>query len=265
MIHQNEIEKLILNDFTKIVNTKIVYQFAEYNDALYEIILKQSLKFSDPRTFNDPFDCNEKLLTINYDEDYVEETISQITKSLSRSEKRELKRKFRNPANQAEIMRNKLKEYKLSCFSENYKEVLMWSHYSKKHTGICVGFDFPHKYIDKFILCPVNYFKILKPLDGKTDLYRVILYWLTTKSMRWNYEAEIRAITKSKTSDKHEFIKFDPKYIKEIIFGCNVTEQEINEALVIIKRSTLPYHKITVKKMEIDEKTFLLKERLIKH
>ena len=140
----------------------------------------------------------------------------------------------------------------------------MWSHYADKHLGICIGFNFPHKYDEKFILCPVKYLNELKPIDGSTDVFRVILYWLTTKSIRWEYEHEIRAITKCKTTDNYELIKFEPKFIKEIIFGCNVTDKNISEGIKKIRRSGLNLDRIIIKRMRIDENNFLLKEEIIK-
>lgn len=38
---------------------------------------------------------------------------------------------------------SKLKEnFLVSCFSEDYKSILMWSHYAEEHTGFCVKYDF---------------------------------------------------------------------------------------------------------------------------
>ncbi len=265
MIFKSEIENIITNDLLKVVTTDIIYQYAKFDTALNEILLKQSLRFSDPSTFNDPFDCNEKLLKINYDKKLVEETINNLSVKTTRQERRELKRKFKNPNNQAQILKEKRKEYKLSCFSEFNDEILMWSHYADKHSGICVGFNFPHKYDDRFILCPVKYLDELKELDGATDLYRVILYWLTTKSIRWQHEKEIRAISRCKNQKlEHEYINYESKYVKEIIFGCNVPDQKINEAIEKIRKSNLDFNKITIKKMIINENDFLLTDKIIK-
>ena len=265
MIFKSEIESIILNDLKKIITTESVYQYTKFDIALDEILLKQSLRFSDPLTFNDPFDCNEKLLKINYDEKLIDETINNLSVKLSRQVKRELKRKFKNRTNQSQILKEKRKEYKLSCFSESYSEILMWSHYADKHSGICVGFNFPHKYDNKFILCPVKYLNELKELDGATDIYRVILYWLTSKSIRWEYEKEIRAISRCKSpKTDHEYITYDSRYIKEIIFGCNVTDKKIEEAILKIKRSNLDFNNLTIKRMIINEEDFLLTDRMIK-
>lgn len=140
----------------------------------------------------------------------------------------------------------------------------MWSHYADKHSGICIGFNFPHKYDDKLVLCPVKYLNKLKAIDGTTDVLRVIMYWLTTKSIRWHYEREIRAITKSKIDSKNELIKFDPKYVKEIIFGCNVTDTEFNNGINKVRKSGLYLDKILIKRMRINEQNFLLKDEIIK-
>ncbi len=265
MIFKSEIENIITNDLKKVLTTDIVYHYSNYNISLNEIILKQRLRFSDPKTFNDPFDCNEKLLKINYSEEVIDQTISDLSINLSRQEKRELKRKIKNPNIQNQILREKRKEYKLSCFSEYNDEILMWSHYADKHSGICVGFSFPHKYEDKFILCPVKYLDQLKELEGTADVHRIILYWLTTKSIRWKYEKEIRAISKCKDQSlNYEFINYDSRYIKEIIFGCNVPNEKIKAAMSIIQQSNLRHEYITIKRMVINETDFLLKEETIK-
>ena len=101
MIESSEIENIILNDLKKAITTEIIYQYAKFDISLDEILLKQSLRFSDPTTFNDPFDCNEKLLQIDYNEKLVDKIILNLPTKLSRLEKRELKRKFKNPLNQS--------------------------------------------------------------------------------------------------------------------------------------------------------------------
>lgn len=265
MIFKSEIENIIANDLLKVVTTDIVYQYAKFDIALNEILLKQSLQFSDPSTFNDPFDCNEKLLKMHHDEKLIEHAINNSTEKTTRQERREIKRRFKNPNNQAQILKEKRKEYKLSCFSEVNDEILMWSHYANKHTGICIGFNFPHKYDNKFILCPVKYIDQIKELDGETDVYRVILYWLTTKSIRWSHEQEIRAISRCKNQNmENEYINYESKYVKEIIFGCNVPDKKIKETIEKIRKSNLDINKITIKKMIINEDDFLLTHKVLK-
>ncbi|MBP1673823.1 MAG: hypothetical protein H6Q25_1638 [Bacteroidetes bacterium] len=263
MIEKEEIERIIRYDLIKVLSTQIFYHFSDFETSVNDILLKQSLRFSDPLTFNDPFDCNENLLKIYNTKEVYEDAISTLGGNLSRNERRKLKHNILKPSVQAGILKSERKKFKIACFSEIYNEVLMWSHYGKKHTGICIGFEFPHQYEDKFILCPVKYLDKFLPLDGKTDVNRTILYWLTTKSKRWEYEKEIRAITKCKSTTINADIRYKSEFVKEVIFGCKVTDSKIVEAISKIRKSHLPFDQITFKKMIIDESTFLLKEEII--
>ncbi len=263
MIDKEGINKIIHNDLIKVLSTQTFYHFSDFDTSVKDILLKQSLRFSDPLTFNDPFDCNENLLKIYNIKEVSEDALSTLGKNLSRTERRELKRNILKPSVLAGILKTEREKFKIACFSEIYNDVLMWSHYGKKHTGICIGFEFPHQYEDKFILCPVKYLDKLIPLDGKTDVNRTILYWLTTKSKRWEYEKEIRAITKCKSTIINEDISFKSEFVKEVIFGCKVSDSKIFEAISIIRKINLRFEQITFKKMIIDESTFLLKEEII--
>ena len=139
----------------------------------------------------------------------------------------------------------------------------MWSHYGEKHSGVCIGFDFPHSYQDKFILCPVKYVSQLKPLDGECSLSRLILYWLTTKSKRWSYEKEIRAFTTANNNVKSEILEYEGKFVKEVIFGCNVGNQKINETFNKIRNSNINIKKIIIYcGMVSNDETFELYLRL---
>ena len=264
MIEKSEIERLLRMGLFKVLTTDTFYHYTNYEVGIDEILINNTLQFSNPKVFNDPFDCNEKLLRIECSQELLTKTLAESTKGLSRQQRREIKRKYENPKETQEAIKKEKNKYKLACFSESNNEILMWSHYADKHLGICIGFNFPHKYDEKFILCPVKYLNELKPIDGSTDVFRVILYWLTTKSIRWEYEHEIRAITKCKTTDNYELIKFEPKFIKEIIFGCNVTDKNISEGIKKIRRSGLNLDRIIIKRMRIDENNFLLKEEIIK-
>lgn len=264
MLNKSEIEEIVTKDLVSILNTKIVYHFSSYDIALNEILLKQSLKFSNPKTFNDPFDCNERLLKVNINKNNIASAFAETEKKYSRQKRREMEKKLHDPNTLPRLLKNKKKDYKLSCFSKIYNEVLMWSHYANKHSGICIGFDFPHLYPDKFILCPVKYLNEIKLLDGETDTNRILLYWMTTKSERWIYEQEIRAVALSKNTDNFEFINYDKERIKEIIFGCNVTINQIENAMNLIKESELPFEKITFKRMKVDSETFLLNDEIVK-
>jgi len=265
MIKKLELDKIINRKLVDILKTKIVYQYSSFETSLNKIILEKTIRFSNPEKFNDPFDCNERLLDINFKNKSVNHHIKELSKKkLSFRKKQEMIKKLNSPETLTNMFKKRKKEFKISCFSKLSNEVLMWSHYANKHSGICVGFDFGFKYQDKFILCPIDYYNKIENLDGECDTRQVFLYWLTSKSERWRYEEEIRAISNSMTTDDYEYIKYENKHIKEIIFGCNVSELMIKEAIDKIRKSDLNINNITFKRMIIDSKTFLLKENILK-
>jgi hypothetical protein len=264
MIDKSEIERIIQNDLFEVLTTRMFYHYSDFDTSIDKILLKQTLRFSDPLTFNDPFDCNENLLKTYNTREVLENVLKNWEKNISREERRRLQREVMKPSVQADILKTERKKFKIACLSKVHNEVLMWSHYAKKHSGICIGFEFPHQYGEKFILCPVKYLTKISPIDGNTDINRSILYWLTTKSKRWDYEHEIRAITKLNSHNEYLDISFDFKFVKEIIFGCKVSDQTIKEAMSKIRKSNLLYKQITFKKMMIDENTLLLKDKIIK-
>ena len=255
-----DIEWILREDLKRVLSTEIFYKYSRFDTALDKILCEQTLKFSNPSEFNDPFDGNECILKLNHDTKLVEKVIESNKTQTSREQRRKLKREIYSKTSYAPILRAERDKFKLSCFSGNYNEVLMWSYYADMHKGLCIGFDFPSKYDEKFLLCPVKYLSEIVPLDGSSDLIRTILYWITTKSIRWKYEDEIRAVSKTQTKEPIEFITYDKKYVKEIIFGCKVSPQKIEYAIKKLKKNGFDTKKIIFKRMIINENTFLLKD-----
>jgi hypothetical protein len=264
MIKKSDLEDIVLKKLEKVLENQIIYQYAKFDIALDNILLNQTLRFSDPTTFNNPFDCNERLLQIEYNEELVEQILNSTETTYSREAKRILKNKLKNHSYQKEILKPYKSNYKVSCFSETYQEILMWSHYADKHNGICVGFKLPYRYKSDFIISPVTYMDKLIPIDGDNGIQRVLIYWLTTKSIRWEYEKEIRALRKASTKNDHEFTRIEPELIKEVVFGCNISQEKIQDTINKLKKSNLVFNNLTIKKMVIDENSFLLKEMIIK-
>lgn len=65
MISYENLNLIIRNDLIRVMKNETIYHFSSFNIAINEIISKQTLLFSNPKIFNDPFDCNEKLLQID--------------------------------------------------------------------------------------------------------------------------------------------------------------------------------------------------------
>lgn len=264
MLSKLQIEEITNKDLNCRLSDMVIYKYSSYDIGVNKILIENTLNFSHPTIFNDPFDCNEKLLKMSLTKEELIELFNHYKTKVPESYWDILWKKINDPLEMEKFNKSQRDRLKISCFSKKYNEILMWSHYANKHSGICVGFDFPDSYMEDFVLVPVRYVPELKSVDGMASINRVLLYWLTTKSERWKYEEEIRAIRRTENDEKMELISFDPKYIKEVIFGCNVRQDFIDEGIMKIKNSDLELEKIVIKKMSIDTNTFLLKEELIK-
>jgi hypothetical protein len=125
------------------------------------------------------------------------------------------------------------------CFSRNWDNLLLWSHYGDSHKRICLGFDIPAgnpgPNYDTDVLYQPNLLQIRGPDDLNFDLANRLL---RTKHESWSYEQEVRMfVPLSDPPDEEGFnwIGFGPDLVlKEVIIGaqCDPTvSTELEEAI----------------------------------
>lgn len=108
----------------------------------------------------------------------------------------------------------------LLCFSQNWTNPLLWSHYAANHKGICLGFDLIPGDVKN-----VSYSEKRPQIEDSaatiSDKRGELL--LRTKYMGWNYEKEIRKFVDLSTAKReHElfFVPFSSELeLKEVILG----------------------------------------------
>jgi len=177
----------------------------------YESITTQSLAnlkngkiyFSVPSQFNDPFDCS---LPISLDL-RVESLNKFRARFLQRKNLPELGTKQLSEMSDTslfellqrtmhEILGKTLKGKGVSCFSSDFDNLLMWSHYGSKHTGFCLEFDTTFEPFNK--ARKVRYVEHFPKLNAEAMVvdgnYDHVIELLHTKSTAWSYENEWRCI-----------------------------------------------------------------------
>lgn len=122
------------------------------------------------------------------------------------------------------------------CFSKNWQNPLMWSHYADKHKGLALGFEVPDKFLEH-----VKYRKSRvkcdwKKFDASKDYAsKVITDVLQTKASHWSYEDEARCYLRL---DKHTeesglyFAEFSNiLQLREVVVGhdSQVSRSEISK------------------------------------
>jgi hypothetical protein len=116
----------------------------------------------------------------------------------------------------------------LICFSADWKDPVIWAHYSDKHKGLCLAFEIPDN-----VVKAINYVDQRLAL-GETLNINDANAWLYTKYENWAYEKELRSWTDLVTpSDGLYFMDFGEKLrLVKVIAGarCILTRKEILEA-----------------------------------
>jgi hypothetical protein len=111
------------------------------------------------------------------------------------------------------------------CFSDNWGSPVMWAHYARKHTGVCLGFDIT---TNPDIMQPVRYAtdRLQRPLKHDHEYLGLDVDFLrdllTTKATEWSYECEHRVFSNllHKESNGFYYQSFaDEIRLREVIVG----------------------------------------------
>src|SRR5258705_1810131 len=122
-------------------------------------------------------------------------------------------------------------------FSRNWTEPLMWSHYSDRHKGICLGFTLPRKDI---VDIQYNDSRLRRELDERgddptklsTELQELLL---CTEAKGWAYEHEVRRfvpLNDTVLENSRHFHMFSNRFqLHEVVVGqrCRVKLAEIRK------------------------------------
>lgn len=121
------------------------------------------------------------------------------------------------------------KQRGLMCFSADWRDPVIWAHYSEKHTGLCLSFEIPD-----------NAGRRVRYVNSRLKLSDTLVAedadaWLYTKYENWAYEQEIRCWTTLETpSQGLYFMEFSPSLkLVEVIAGarCPLRKNKVFDAV----------------------------------
>jgi hypothetical protein len=141
-----------LNNMFAENNVRYLYKYLPYSKGSLEVLKSETLKYTCPLEFNDPFDCSPA-----YNEEVIDQLLDNRKDLVDEIAKREgwhpddYENKVKEKSsileeNFEEINKDTLKTIGIVSLSRNPKNILTWSHYAKNHTGFVVGFRIPKKY-----------------------------------------------------------------------------------------------------------------------
>jgi len=145
---EDEYEKIRKEKIKAMVeNCPVIYKYI--NIDIGKIALEAStIGFSNPLKFNDPYDCTTELIdTTDIPEEYRKSTTEQNLQNLGDADKNKLLEIMNTTPDEllaqtlSTAIAKERSNWGVSCFSMNFNNILMWSHYTDKHLGICIGFN----------------------------------------------------------------------------------------------------------------------------
>lgn len=222
--------------------SKIPAKFFKYRSVsnmgfIQQIFEKSEIYFSKPSSFNDVFDCAPVISVKGTDEDFKRFFDELFQKRMPEMNREERRKKIADslPRWRAgdldSIMKRGISEFMeeigVCSLSEVPDDILMWSHYAKCNSGICLEFAATASI---FAQAQKVEYQIERPeikiLTDSNEIWaeKAMLH----KSSHWNYEKEWRIIDHNRPG--HGPHSFDPNALTGVIFGSR-TEISVQEKI----------------------------------
>lgn len=269
----NTSSQIIEDDLTHVARLDFLYKYTAPENAIL-LLENGKLHFSSPLSFNDPYDCHPLLVKIT--DEFIYNVINDSPyKYLLNTEgftKSSIYRNFVKNFSKTqvkEVQTKVLPSVKITCFSENKNNTLMWAHYAKNHSGVCFEFDAEAMIIflgnciktsdlPSYLFLRANYDnKRTNYVFGSASDPAPLLMWLKTKSIEWEYEKEIR-LTILKW--KENLLTIPPNIISRLYLGSQISGDH-EKTIIQLCRTNFPSTEIC--KMDLSETDFKLIERKI--
>lgn len=208
------------------------YKSTDPLDHIRDVIINSRLWFSTPADFNDPFDTKVKISASGSTQD----RIRRIEKAIKRSgfpnhNKRgieieaakqyaQLKRSGTDLTTLAQNSHeNTMRTTGIVCFSEDSRNILLWSHYATYHQGICFQFGIVADENNFLRALSVKYADNYPTHDWVKDDDNRLLEGIYTKFSDWKYERERRITLPDRG---HTYLNFVPASLTGLIYGCKM-------------------------------------------
>ncbi|WP_444922489.1 DUF2971 domain-containing protein [Microbulbifer sp. CnH-101-G] len=233
----------------------ILYQYMPLEKAYIDTLEARSFYVSDPKKFNDPFDCWAYIDSDSMSADEYTHFLRAFSAS-KRGVFREddidgMTRDFQEKGDGSAFL-GKLRDvfssvaeaFGVLCFSSEWNSFLMWSHYAKSHSGICVGYKRDGLQIEggSEKALPVQYKNPAIHLQkmfhepGGLVTDETARAFLHTKIQDWAYEREWRLVTNKEYAGNKIAWEACETEIVEVVFGMKTPQKEIDSFVKLLRK-----------------------------
>lgn len=235
------------------------YQSVEKPELLARIFTEGTLYFSNPKDFNDPWDCRPCYTKAILDTAGGYERVLQWFVRVSKKhgpalpDEEHAKREREVRANRRLLehfideatrgMASAIEsQYRIYCLTPHPDSALMWSHYARSHTGVCLEFS-----VMNMLFCaalPVEYLERYPSYDLADGDEDANLRPLLTKSSVWRYEDEFRLVVTEAPhvfpnvpTTKEGLLALPKGALQSIILGASTTTENRRLVQTLVERA----------------------------
>lgn len=212
---------------------RFLYRFRELKpddpesiNRIQQIIVGSQLWLSSPEDFNDPFDMSAEIMvkgTLKEKQNRFHELIKTHGKELSWKQRRQLLPSFVSKtnseysANFQKALDQSMRNIGVCSFGIEARNILMWSHYSTRHTGVCLQFEVARDPATFLQAVPVEYDQSFPTVNWLNKFEKSLQAVMLRKHPNWAYEDERRIVIPGGARRQHPF---RPEALTGIILGC---------------------------------------------
>lgn len=222
-----------------------LYKFRELSDRsrIESIFRDQALYWPSVSQLNDPFESKPRIVAPPIRNEIEKRKVERLAYELFRRhglDREEAKRRAKASTmpgfleKRAEEMTRELppalEVYRIFSMAGNCESILLWSHYAKAHTGICLCFASDNQEFGEAL--EVSYSADLPAIAFfEQGLEANLRAMVLTKSQDWRYEHEYRLVSQEPTARgffpvlDHRY-NFRAKNLVEVIMGCNIAPDD---------------------------------------
>ena len=173
---------------------QILYKYRQIDNFTESIFRTSSIYFSKPSDFNDPFDCR-----ITDGGNYNSQEIIDYLVGCGMPKHDAVTVALQNAAEPNKmvstlerIRADVFDRYGILCLSECPDSILMWSYYSKSHSGFVLGFDVLEDPPFFVMPLPIRYVPDYPAIRYLVEKEKLLERGMISKSEFWDHEKEIR-------------------------------------------------------------------------
>ncbi|MFB2561481.1 DUF2971 domain-containing protein [Sphingobium sp. sgz301303] len=218
-------------------------------DRAIQILRDQSIRFTQPGQFNDPFELCPTLDVARLKKTYLALLSVRRKKSAGKSEKEILAGLEDYLKSFGRALSAEVGKVGILSLSARCDVPLLWSHYAGSHSGVAIGFRASAGLIGRPPKQSGELFGA-GPVDYSTDRYvypqpgRSAIAYMFRKDICWAYEQEwriVRPLTDLDEAVPEIFVgRFPKEAVRCVVFGARTPSSIVHEILDIM-RSDYPH------------------------